>query len=82
MSDCVSMGQTSGHRVKTTADLAVVCGWAAERGIELGGLEVRRRSLEDVYLELVGEGVDVNSFSSELLSIVGRGGSSEHQGDE
>ena len=27
-------------------------GWAAERGVELPGLEVRRPSLEDVYLEL------------------------------
>jgi ABC-2 type transport system ATP-binding protein len=29
--------------------------WALERGIELRGLEVRRPSLEDVYLELTGE---------------------------
>jgi ABC-2 type transport system ATP-binding protein len=35
-------------------DLAVLCGWARERGLELPGLEVRRRSLEDVYLELTG----------------------------
>jgi ABC-2 type transport system ATP-binding protein len=27
-------------------------GWALERGVELAGLEVRRPSLEDVYLEL------------------------------
>jgi ABC-2 type transport system ATP-binding protein len=31
-------------------------GWALERGIELEGLEVRRPSLEDVYLELTKEG--------------------------
>jgi hypothetical protein len=27
-------------------------GWALGRRLELGGLEVRRPSLEDVYLEL------------------------------
>ncbi len=36
-----------------TSTLATLCGWAAERGIELERLEVRRPSLEDVYLELV-----------------------------
>jgi ABC-2 type transport system ATP-binding protein len=29
-------------------------GWAVERGVDLVGLEVRRPSLEDVYLELTG----------------------------
>ncbi len=29
-------------------------GWALERGVDLDGLEVRRPSLEDVYLELTG----------------------------
>jgi hypothetical protein len=33
-------------------DLARLCGWAAERGLDLPGLEVRGASLEDVYLEL------------------------------
>ena len=33
-------------------DLNRITGWALERGIELAGLEVRRPSLEDVYLEL------------------------------
>jgi ABC-2 type transport system ATP-binding protein len=28
--------------------------WATERGVGLPGLEVRRASLEDVYLELTG----------------------------
>jgi ABC-2 type transport system ATP-binding protein len=36
-----------------TRTLAALCGWAAERGIELERLEVTRPSLEDVYLELV-----------------------------
>ena len=30
-------------------------GWALERGVELEGLDVRRPSLEDIYLELAGE---------------------------
>ena len=34
------------------ADLALLCGWAQERGIDLPGLEVRRPTLEDIYLEL------------------------------
>jgi ABC-2 type transport system ATP-binding protein len=33
-------------------DLNRITGWAIERGIELSGLEVRRPSLEDVYLEV------------------------------
>jgi ABC-2 type transport system ATP-binding protein len=35
--------------------LHALTGWALERGVELGALEVRRPSLEDVYLELTGE---------------------------
>ena len=35
-------------------DLAELCGWAVARGIDLKGLEARRPSLEDVYLELTG----------------------------
>src|ERR1700733_5168108 len=35
-----------------TADLHVLAGWALERGLELDELEVRRPTLEDVYLEL------------------------------
>jgi ABC-2 type transport system ATP-binding protein len=33
-------------------DLNRITGWALEAGIEIGQLEVRRPSLEDVYLEL------------------------------
>jgi ABC-2 type transport system ATP-binding protein len=33
-------------------DLARVCGWASDRGIDLPDLEVSRPSLEDVYLDL------------------------------
>ena len=35
-----------------TRDLAPLVAWASERGVELEGLTVTRRSLEDVYLEL------------------------------
>ena len=31
---------------------ALLCGRAAERGLELSGLQVSRPTLEDVYLEL------------------------------
>jgi ABC-2 type transport system ATP-binding protein len=34
--------------------LNLLTGWALERGIDLEGLEVRRPSLEDVYLRLTG----------------------------
>jgi ABC-2 type transport system ATP-binding protein len=37
------------------SDLARVCGWASERGIDLPDLEVSRPSLEDVYLQLTAE---------------------------
>ena len=37
-----------------TADLGRLTDWAARNGVELDGLEVRRPSLEDVYLELTG----------------------------
>jgi len=36
-------------------DLAVLCGWASRRGLDLPGLEVTRPSLEDVYLALTSE---------------------------
>ncbi|MDW3217383.1 MAG: ABC transporter ATP-binding protein [Acidimicrobiales bacterium] len=39
-----------------TADLAHVTAWAVSRGVELGGLQVTSTELEDVYLQLVGEG--------------------------
>jgi ABC-2 type transport system ATP-binding protein len=36
-------------------DLHVLSGWALDRGIDLDDLEVRRPTLEDVYLALVAE---------------------------
>lgn len=52
-------GESDGRRVHlrtedSTAVLAVLTGWAVERGIELESLEAVRPSLEDVYLELTG----------------------------
>ena len=38
-------------------DLAVLCGWAVERTVELADLEVVRPTLEDVYLELTADEV-------------------------
>ncbi|MBC7292134.1 MAG: ABC transporter ATP-binding protein [Actinotalea sp.] len=38
-----------------TADVAALAGWAVQRGLELDGLSLTRPSLEDVYLDLVGE---------------------------
>jgi ABC-2 type transport system ATP-binding protein len=35
--------------------LGALTSWALDRGLDLPGLEVRRPSLEDVYLELTGE---------------------------
>jgi ABC-2 type transport system ATP-binding protein len=37
------------------AALNELTGWALHRGVDLQGLEVRRPSLEDIYLELTGE---------------------------
>lgn len=48
----------TGWRVATddaTATLHALTTWSLERRLELGALEVRRPTLEDAYLELVGE---------------------------
>jgi ABC-2 type transport system ATP-binding protein len=37
-----------------TGDLGLLVAWAADRGTELDSLEVRRPSLEEIYLELIG----------------------------
>ena len=39
-----------------TADVSALATWALERGVELEALTLSRPSLEDVYLDLVGEG--------------------------
>jgi ABC-2 type transport system ATP-binding protein len=45
-------GRLELHTERPVQDLALLCGWAVERGVDLAGLEVARPSLEDVYLEL------------------------------
>jgi ABC-2 type transport system ATP-binding protein len=44
-----------------TRVLAEIASRAAAAGVELDGLEVRRPTLEDVYLELVGAPPDVST---------------------
>jgi ABC-2 type transport system ATP-binding protein len=55
--DAVASG--NGRLLLRTTDptplLNQLTGWALERGIELSRLEVRRPTLEDVYLELTGD---------------------------
>jgi hypothetical protein len=38
------------------ATLNELTGWALAEGVDLERLEVRRPTLEDIYLELTGEG--------------------------
>ena len=40
---------------RPTEALHALTGWALDRGVEMPALEVRRPSLEDVYLQLVGD---------------------------
>jgi ABC-2 type transport system ATP-binding protein len=49
-------GRVSFSTATPTRDLAPLVAWANERGVELEGLTVTRRSLEDVYLELTKDG--------------------------
>ncbi|HEX6461022.1 MAG TPA: ABC transporter ATP-binding protein [Thermoleophilaceae bacterium] len=49
-------GRVSFSTEMPTRDLAPLVAWANERGVELEGLTVTRRSLEDVYLELTRTG--------------------------
>ncbi len=51
-------GGASFHTTAPVRALNDLTGWALERGLELDELEVRRPSLEDVYLELTGESSD------------------------
>jgi ABC-2 type transport system ATP-binding protein len=51
--------ETSGDQASTRTEhpqrtLYKLTGWAEENSVELGGLEVRRPTLEDVFLELTG----------------------------
>jgi ABC-2 type transport system ATP-binding protein len=51
----VSDGAVTLRSESPVALLSQLTGWAVERGLELPGLEVRRPSLEDVYLQLTGK---------------------------
>lgn len=44
-------------------------GWALERGVDLHGLEVRRPSLEDVYLRLTGESGEAQEGAPSVASV-------------
>ena len=48
-------GRLTIETIEPTAVLNDLTGWALERDLELTRLEVRRPSLEDVYLELTGD---------------------------
>jgi ABC-2 type transport system ATP-binding protein len=52
-------GTVSFESAEPTRDLNRLTAWALERGVDLDGLEVRRPSLEDVYLRLTGEEPDL-----------------------
>jgi ABC-2 type transport system ATP-binding protein len=45
-------GRVAFNTATPTRDLAPLLVWAADRGIELDGLAIRRATLEDVYLQL------------------------------
>ena len=52
----------------TTGDVHALTSWALERGIRLDGLTLARPSLEDVYLDLVGEQGDLAGSADAVLS--------------
>jgi len=57
--DDVTVGANGGVTVRSlspTRDVHTITGWALDRNLELSDLSVSRPSLEDVYLELIGEG--------------------------
>ncbi len=59
--DRVQVGENGRVTITTDTPTATVhrlAGWALERGVELMDLSVSRPSLEDVYLQLTGEGSD------------------------
>jgi ABC-2 type transport system ATP-binding protein len=45
-------GRATLRSSRPMADLHELTGWALDRGLDLGDIEVRRPSLEDIYLEL------------------------------
>jgi ABC-2 type transport system ATP-binding protein len=83
----VAVPTIDGTEVATTGDtvelvaadptraLYELTGWSLEKGVTLGGLEVRRPSLEDTYLELTG-GPTTEEPPEPLTTRRGRGGRS------
>jgi ABC-2 type transport system ATP-binding protein len=53
------------HTASPTADVGTIARWAVDRGIELEGLSLARPSLEDVYLDLVGEAASTGGSGHE-----------------
>jgi ABC-2 type transport system ATP-binding protein len=51
----VAGGAVQVETAAPTADLAALCSWALERGIELEALTVERPTLEDVFLAIAGD---------------------------
>ena len=54
LSDGGRAGRVVVRSTEPVRDLNTLTGWALERGTDLDGLEVRRPSLEEVYLDLTG----------------------------
>jgi len=54
-------GRIELHSAAPLADLGRLGSWAEGRGIEVGELEVRRPTLEDVYLRLTAEAAEVKT---------------------
>ena len=54
-------GRIELHSAAPLADLARLGSWAEGRGVEVGELEVRRPTLEDVYLRLTAEAAGVET---------------------
>jgi ABC-2 type transport system ATP-binding protein len=50
-------GRVTVRSASPTKDVHTITGWAIGRGIELADLSVARPSLEDIYLELIGDEV-------------------------
>jgi ABC-2 type transport system ATP-binding protein len=48
----VADGAVTLRTERPMADLHELTGWALDRGVEITDLEIRRPTLEDVYLEL------------------------------
>lgn len=57
----IHKGTVTVATAETTRTLHRLTSWALDRGVELEGLSVERRSLEDVYLQLAGDGPEVGS---------------------